>query len=388
MKPRTVLFFDHTARLGGGEIALLNLATSLDRQRYTPVVVLGAEGKLHSRLTEACIETHLLPLESAIGETRKESLGPASIFSFGKIYECCRYAQKLAGLIRNRHADLLHTNSLKADLIGAMAARISDIPLVWHVRDRIADDYLPTFAAHAFRALCRWIPDHVIANSSATRRTLGVGSEAFSTVVHDGMAAPAITLTEPPQGQPIIGLLGRISPWKGQHIFIRAAHQVRKKFPQARYQIIGAPLFGEHDYEEQLHSLVSELNMQDVLEFTGFQDDVKAVMDRLTLLVHASTTPEPLGQVVFEAMYYGKPVVATNGGGVPEIMIDGQTGLLVPMEDVEGMAAAIGSLLKNPSKARQMGAAGHERIVCEFPITKTARKVEAIYDRLLKGMHA
>lgn len=118
-----------------------------------------------------------------------------------------------------------------------------------------------------------------------------------------------------------IGLIGRISPWKGQHIFLRGAH--------------------------------------------------------------ASTTGEPFGQVIIEGMAAGKPVVATNGGGVPEIVEDGKTGLLVPMRDPSAMAEAICRLLSDPSLARKMGQRGWERVANHFTAEQTARKVESVYAEVL-----
>src|SRR5262249_39232243 len=155
--------------------------------------------------------------------------------------------------------DIIHTNSLKSDVIGGIAGRMARVPVIWHVRDRIAEDYLPKPAVKMFRFLCRRIPNYVIANSNATLETLKLPRRSSSTaiysgvvertrVVHDGVTdaqTGASAWISP--GYPVIGLVGRLSPWKGQHIFIQAASEVVKRHPNARFQIIGSAMFGEEE---------------------------------------------------------------------------------------------------------------------------------------------
>jgi glycosyltransferase involved in cell wall biosynthesis len=182
---------------------------------------------------------------------------------------------------------------------------------------------------------------------------------------------------------PLIGIVGRISPWKGQHIFLRAAVTIRERFPGARFQIIGSALFDEADYEKEVRDLAVTLGLGEAVEFTGFRQDVPELIARLDILAHASTTGEPFGQVVAEGMISGKPVVATNGGGVPEIIEDGISGLLVPMDDAPALAAAIIRLIEHPEKAQEIAKAGRQRICDHFMIAHTAGKVQRIYEELL-----
>jgi glycosyltransferase involved in cell wall biosynthesis len=384
-----VLFFDHTAKLGGGEIALLNLVKNLNRDRFTPIVLLGAQGPLVQRLSDAGIETHVLPLSGDVAETRKDAIGAGALLNLKKIFGVLKYAKNLARFIRENRIDLVHTNSLKSDILGGIAARRAHVPVVWHVRDRIARDYLPGPVVRIFRVLCRIIPNQIIVNSNATALTLVSDPGRHGGrihVVHDGTDVnpiPPATSASTNPNQPLIGLVGRISPWKGQHIFLESAAIVAKKFPAAKFQIIGSPLFSEQEYEAQLRQQVIRLGIESRVEFTGFRTDVADLIARLDLLVHASTLGEPFGQVVIEAMSAGKPVVATSGGGVPEIVVDGQTGILVPMSDAPAMAAAIEKILGNPDLASQMGAAGHCRVVGKFSIQRTAQGVEDVLAGML-----
>ena len=421
---RTILYLDHTAKMGGGEIALLNLVSALDRKHYRPVVVLAADGPLVGRLRAAGIETHVEPLSPAVLETRKDSIGPRSLLRIGQAGACLGYAFRLARLAQRLGADLIHTNSLKSDLYGGLAGRLAGVPVIWHVRDSIDGHYLPPRVAAAFRGLSRVVPRAVVANSESTLRTLrpmrrqltatvysGIAARASSPgpeaapfptfsgggsrrhVVHDGYdtdvfdSTPTATIpagaAPPAREAAVIALVGRIAEWKGQHIFIQAAALVRDTFPQARFQIIGAPLFGEHEYERSLHRMACDLGLTEQVSFLGFREDVPSLLAEADVVVHASTLGEPFGQVVIEGMAAGKPVIATDGGALPEIVLPGETGLLVPMGDAPAMAEAMAALLSDPDRAAAMGAAGRQRVRERFTIAHTVRKLESIYEHLL-----
>lgn len=291
----------------------------------------------------------------------------------------------VARMAKRFGADLIHSNSLKADIIAGLAGRLARIPTIWHVRDRIEADYLPAPVVRVFRSLSRTIPSCVVANSQATLTSLHLRGESLrrARVVHDGCTV--LPVREGQRNCGIrIGLVGRISPWKGQHIFLQAAAALHPVYPTTRFEIIGAALFSEREYEAHLHELCRALRLEEVVEFTGFIEDVPARIAELDLVVHASTTGEPFGQVIIEAMAEQKPVVATDGGGVPEIVEDGITGILVPMGDAARMTEALTYLLANPEVAAQMGRNGRARVAAQFTIQRTARKVEAVYREVLR----
>lgn len=386
--PRRVLFIDHTAQLGGGEVALLNLIAALDRTRDEPVVVLFGHGPLIDKLAAIGIEATVLRLDPKIAEVRKDALGtlragPAMAMTL------LRFVWTVRRFIRRSNIDLVHTNSLKADLIGGLAARLARRPVVWHVRDRIAEDYLPARAVKLFRAMARRVPTGVIANSRATLDTMNPAGDPprigkkRAWVVHDGTC---ITPLPPPvmrEDDCVIGLVGRLAPWKGQHIFIEAAARVRARFPEVRFQIIGAALFGENDYERSLHASVEALGLGEVIEFTGFRPDVDVAIANLDILLHASTTGEPVGQVIIEGMVAGKPVIATRGGGVPDIVVDGETGVLVPMGDAAAMAVAMERLLADPDLRQSMGTAGRRRVEEHFTMAHVAANLQDVFDQIV-----
>jgi len=328
-----------------------------------------------------------------VGQVRKEALGIKAALGLGKIFKAAGFVRRLAKLIRALRPEVVHTNSLKSDVLGGLAAMLAGVPCVWHVRDRIAEDYLPGPAAWMIRRMARWVPRRVVANSAATLQTLRLPARFTNRrrarVVHDGVSGQWRATRRPGAERQRdalrIGIVGRISPWKGQDVFLRAAAEVRKQFPQARFAVIGAALFAEHDYEKTLHALVDELGLGESVEFMGFRQDVPALMAGLDVLVHASTIGEPFGQVVAEGMAAGCAVVATRGGGVPEIVVDGESGLLVPMGDAAAMAGAIVRLARDAELRRRLGEAGRKRILDQFTIEKTARALEACWEELCGG---
>jgi glycosyltransferase involved in cell wall biosynthesis len=384
--PLRVLYLDHTAKIGGGEIALINLLRHLDRSVVFPIALLFMEGPLRERLL-GCCDTHVIPLADSALTAKKDGLGWRSLLQLRASLSVLLQIWKVAQFARKMEIDLIHTNSLKSDIIGGIAARIAGIPVVWHVRDRIEADYLPKIVVRVFRFLSQNLPDFVIANSSATLASLhlhgkrrSAGVDASGRVVHDGCHVVSIKDgSEDVRTALRIGLVGRIAPWKGQDIFIRAAALLKEKHPEARFEIIGAAIFAERGYEAELLRLRNELHVNDTVALCGFVENIAARIAELDIVVHASTTGEPFGQVIIEGMAEQKPVVATNGGGVPEIVQDGITGLLVPMGDALRMAEAIDYLLTHPDEATEMGVRGRERVQTHFTIQKTARMVEAVY---------
>lgn len=377
--------------MGGGEVALLNLIAALDRTRYEPVVLLFGDGPLREKLQAIDVPVCIVALDSAIADARKDALGDGP-GKLSKTLTAAKFLLRLRKAIRRAKVDLVHTNSLKSDLLGGLAARLAGRPVVWHVRDRIADDYLPPRVVKMFRTIARRVPTALIANSRATLETLipagdppRVGKKrAF--IVHDGTHLPA-AVTSPVRKNSacVIGLVGRLAPWKGQHVFIEAAARVRAKFPDAKFRIIGSALFGEDEYERGLRASVDALGLADTVEFAGFRSDVEQAIAELDILVHASTTGEPFGQVIIEGMAAGKPVIATRGGGVPEIVPDGKAGLLVPMGDGLAMANAIETLLTDAAARQAMGRAGRAHVEAHFTMAHVAANVQRAFDQILDG---
>ncbi len=382
-EPLRVLYVDHTARLSGGEIAMLRLLQALDRSVVEPVVLLGEDGPLVTKLREAGVETHVLELAPDVRDIRKGTLGAGGIRHLRRLPRLWSYARRVARFARDNQAGLIHTNSLKSDIYGAMAARMARLPLIWHVHDGIHSGYLPPPAVVAFRLMARILPDFVVANSEATLSSIRLPRSRPAAAVPCGVPPSLLEAVrakeKTPDGQAIVGIVGRIAPWKGHGVFLNAAEQVLQTGHDAQFWIIGAALFDEKSFEDEIRRRAATGVLKERVRFLGFRDDVQELLSSLDILVHASTVPEPFGQVIVEGMAAGVPVIAADAGGPREIITDGVNGLLTPPGDAPALACAITGLLEDPDRARRLALAGREHVERHFSIRATAAKMEQIY---------
>lgn len=386
------MYVDHTARLSGGELALARLLAAL-MEDVTPLVVLAEDGPLVERFRSLGARVVVLPLPSATGQVRKEALRDPRV-ALSRIRSVLSYSLRLRRLIVDEHVEIVHTNSLKAGIYGCLAARLAHVPAVWHLRDRLAPDYLPRLPLFLTRAALTVLPSRVICNSAATLATIPAivrsPRKGRAVVVHspvDPVAKPGGGAEGPVSSTSkdfSVGLVGRFAPWKGQLEAVRAL--AREEMPaDVRLVLIGAPLFGEEGYAEQVRQEVSHLGLDARVDFVGFVDDVMGALSELDVLLHASLVPEPFGQVIVEGMAAGLPVVATRGGGPSEIITDGVDGLLYTAGDTAELASAIRRLADDKALRCQLRDAGLRR-ARDFSSGIIAPKVLALYGELSPGV--
>ena len=387
--PYRVLYLNHAAQPSGAEFALWRMLGASDRRRVEPVIVFGEEGPAADYMREIEVETHVLPLTGKVREVRKDTLGFGAFLHLGRLAHFGAYAARVAGFARRHRIQLIHTNTIKAHLYGALVGRLAGLPVVWHLRDYVNESYFPRAAVRLVRLLARFAPRHIIGVSRSVLEQLQLGENTGrSTVILDGLADRELDATQssaPTTGEKVfrIGIVGRLARWKGQHVFLDAAAKVLAAGHAAEFVIIGAPLFGEETYAADLHRQTERLGISAQVHFQGFKRDVVKELRQLDLLVHASITGEPFGQVIIEGMAVGLPVIASRGGGVPEIITDGVNGLLTPMGDSDALAAAICSLLDRPATAQRLGQAGYKHVRRCFRAKDGARDIANIYQRVL-----
>ncbi len=333
-----VVYLDHVARLSGGEIALLRLLPHLDR--VSPHVVLAESGPLVQELHLAGISTEVLPLPASVQHVRKDDLHQRGL-SPGVAGASAAYVLRLAARLRQLRPDVVHSNSLKAGVYGSLAARLAGIPMIWHVRDRIEDDYLPRPAVLLVRRMSRYLASAVVANSRSTMQTLAAPSKPV--VIYSVLPEVLSEVPMRPRtnGRPLtFGIVGRLAPWKGQDLFLRA---FARAFPggEERAAVIGGALFGEDEYARTLPRLAEALGIAERVELRGYRPDVWDELATIDVLVHASVTPEPFGQVILEGMAAGVPVIAAGAGGPAEILRHDVTGVLYKPADLDSLAAAM-----------------------------------------------
>lgn len=379
-----VAVLGHTAALGGAELALLRLLECVDVENFHVKVILFSDGPLVARLIEAGCDVVVVPLAMRLVTAGRHSAGRSLLASVRTALAVVPFSIRLSRHVRSLRPDLVYATTLKSDLISVPVAWLARRPpLVWHIHDRVSPDYLPPLMVRLIRVLAQHV-DHVIVNSRGTASTLQ-GVSRLS-VAYPGFTADQVG-PQPSQRQalnpPVVGILGRISPTKGQLEFVRAAARVLERRPDTRFRVVGAALFGEDDYALEVERETQRLGIDQHVEFTGFVDDPVSEIDGLSVCVHASGVPEPFGQVIVEAMIRGVPVVATRAGGATEIVepeADSEPlGWLVPPNDATALADTIVEVLENPVLARERAHRAWLSACERFPIEKTAEVVSEVW---------
>ena len=285
-------------------------------------------------------------------------------------------AWRLARLLRRRRADVLHTHTLAAaNVLARLAGRAARVPVVSHLH--IENHFRPAtrpLLARLDNATAR-LAARLLAVSGDTRRAYerqGYPRGRIE-VVYNGVDVPAnggFRRNDPAR----IGEIARLCDVKGQRELLQAV----ARLPEARLVLAGRDLEQGGAFQDALERESERLGIRERVEF-GFHDDVPALLESLDVVALPSWT-EGLPIVLLEAMAHARPVVATPVGGTPELVTDGETGLLVPPRDPEALATALRRLLEDPELARRLGEAGRARVAERFTAAGQAQRILAIYD--------
>lgn len=376
-----IVYVSNTAKMSGAEFSLLSLMKGLDRGRFQPLLLLPEEGLFADRAREAGIEIEIVPAMIRFGEMHGLATLPRALKSIWRI----------ARIIRRRRIWIVHANSPRAAYIGGLAGRLAGAFTVTHVRDI---DQSPLLSPAKSRFLA-WLSDKVIAVSQSTAAAILKVNPALrgkTEVVYNGIDLQE--MAERPRQETrdrlgisssvtLIGAVGVIHPAKGQDVLIRAAARIRAVFPACKVLLIGQAFHpSDEAYERKLKALAGELGIPDTIIFTGFRDDVVALIQAMDVFVHPAVFRDPLPRTLLEAAACGRPIVATRTGGIPEIIADGISGILVEPGDDAALAAAVVSLLQHPQEAQRLGEAARKKIEQAFPIRRHVAAITAIYRSL------
>jgi glycosyltransferase involved in cell wall biosynthesis len=392
-----VAFIYSTGTLGGGELYGTTLMTALDHARYRPILLCPPVGDLVALARERGLAVARLDLPDQVARTARASFSfdPRTLAPVvrGAAISMGRTAREL----RRSGARVAHICAMKAGLFAAPAAYALGIPVVWDFKDIVSDEHYSPALRRVVVGYLNLFAACVIANSGAIREELiragvdgekvvalhnGIDLQRFSPRVAQGQRARLRAELGIAPEAPTAVMVGRLAPWKGHEVFIRAAALVHREMPTARFLILGDSAFDPPVFRAQLEQLVADLDLDGTLRFLGFRDDVPEVMCASDLVVHCSTLPEPLGLTPIEAMALGRPVIAAAAGGPLETVAPGKTGLLTAPGDHRELAAAMRRLLADPEARARMGAAGRERAEAMFDLRHNARAVMQIYDRV------
>lgn len=357
---KTVLHTEASPGLGGQEVRTLNEARWTAERGWRVLLACQPDGRLLERARAAGVETAPIRMR-----------GPLDL----------RALAGLVRLIRRERVSLVHTHSSIDAWLGGMAARLCRIPVV---RTR----HVSIVIRRGLNPVYRWLADRVITSGDAIRRMVldvglapervvaipaGVNLEAFPF----GGRAPE-TAREVGLGRPVIGSVAMFRGSKGHPQLLEAFAIVRAKRPCASLLLVGDGI--RRAWVEQL---AREAGLSEAVVFTGFRSDVPALLGTMDCFVQASTRTEGVPQALLQAFAAGVPVVASRIGGIPEVVADGETGLLVPSESVEALAAGIERVLDDPGAAARRARAARALVEARFSHTHSIGRLLRVYDELL-----
>lgn len=321
MSPRAILFIHHANDMYGADIGLLHTLKSLDLGKYYPIVILPSDmppvGMLSSELDRLGVEYHIAPL----GILRRKYLSRRGILPL--VVGLLRGVAYVRATARSRGVALVYINTI-VPVSGAIGGRLAGVPVLWHIREILSMPRLIRWVLYRAISLCA---DRVVCISEAVRDSLlkeAPNLEKKSVVLYNAVSVVAsngkgqdIGLREEldvPRDAPLVGMVGRITHWKGQDILAEAAGVVLQKHPDAHFVAVGSYFADESHYLQKLKSLITGLGLNGRFHLAEYRSNVTDVYRALDIFVLPSRKPEPFGRVTVEAMTQGRAVIATNHG--------------------------------------------------------------------------
>lgn len=404
-----ILYIDLTAGIGGSIVSLEQLLGAMDRRAFEPVVLLSSHNPAVERFRAMQVSVMTIPTVTA--DTARSS-GVANLLKasaagqrvrngglFGRLWARARSVRnvltrtlplmwRLGRAIRAVQPALVHVNdAIFVSRPAIAAAWLADKPSICHVRSlgplRFWD-HLWARTVSCFVFISQWVADDQRRQGiPATKGRLiynGIDLTAYATPANRRAARESLDL---PLERPIIAVIGRLVPWKGQALFLEAMRLVVDVVPDALGLIVGEVESFSREFGDELRALQDRLGLHDAVHFLGHSDDIPTVLAAIDLLAHTSVSPEPFGRVIVEAMAAGRPVITPAEGGGIEIVVDGVTGRWFEPRDAHSLAQAIIDLVTHPEAAHAMGRTGRERAFQCFGDERLAAEVSALYRDLV-----
>ena len=375
-----ILFIHQSAELYGSDKTLLLLLKHIDKTRFYPVVVLPNEGPLKSELDKENIKVVIAP----VLKVYRKMFTPQNILKFVK--DIKKGVDALDILNKHHHFDIVYSNTL-AVLLGIIYAKKRKIKHLWHVHEIIVH---PKVIASIFPKILMRYSNLVICNSNATQNNLTVRIPELKSktkVIYNGVelnsenkAVAQKTDFGFNETDIIITLVGRISRLKGHKLLLDVFTNHLIKNENIKLLFVGSPVEGQEQYLDEIQNSINRNKLQTKVKTLPFLNDLNGIWSITDIAIMPSTEAESFGLVAVEAMLAKKPVVASNLGGLSEIVINNETGFLFDPNSKEALSEALFKLIENPSLRSEFGEKGHERAIREFSIEKHVKNFEAVFE--------
>lgn len=379
-----ILYVIDNIEFGGGERVFSQIIRGLNKERFSVLVASNPGGIFEKKLAEVGIKINPVRM------TNRYNLGIIS---------------RLKKIIKTKDVRIVHSQGGRADFFSRIAAKIAHVPITVSSMAMLVEGYDVSILRKSLYVLIdrwteRWVNKFTVL-SEAMRRSLieihkippenivkiynGIEIEEYNPD-HKELRNKKLEVRRElglKNDVPVIGAIGRLVWQKGFEYLIRAAPEVLKKCPEARFLIVG-----EGPLKNKLILTGEKLNVADRIIFTGFRSDIKEILASIDVLAMPSLL-EGLPMVLLEAMAMAKPIVATRIDGITEVLENSKTGLLVPAENSHALAEAIVGILNDKAKANFFGQNAREVAKKKFSVKKMVEQIELAYEKLLheKGFY-
>lgn len=378
---KNILYLHAGAEMYGADKILLELVTGLDKSKFHPIVVLPNDGILKDKLIENGIETYVVHYPIL----RRKYFNLKGIINYGLSY--FGKSNEIVKLLKNKKIDIIHANTT-AVLEGIYLKKKLKCKLIWHVHEIILK---PAIINKIISYLIGRYADKCVAVSKAVKKHLidskfvdedkveviynGVDTERFNPNVENKYLYKEWNI---PDEAIKVGMIGRVNAWKGQNDFLDAAEGLLKKYSNLYIFIVGSAFAGEEWRVDELKKKIADSQNKDRIIFSEFRTDTPEIHSFFDVLVLPSTNPDPLPTVVLEAMGCGTPIVGYNHGGVTEMVINGETGLLAEVKNSKDLGRKIQQALESDYKL--MGQKARDRAVKNFSEYSFINNFSKVYD--------
>ena len=361
----TILHTEASTGWGGQEIRIILESLEFAGRGYRMLIACPAEARISAKAAEAGLRVINLPMR-----------GPFDP----------RAIKKFLSIIKSEKVDIIHTHSSKDSWLAGMAGRLAKTPVVRsrHLSTPVGKSWFTSF-------VYRSLPDRIITSGEAIKRMLverngidpakivsvpaGVDTEKYNPQVSAAKVIKELGLAG---AYPVVGCVAMLRSWKGQKDLFDAVPRIIKSYPEARFVIAG-----DGPKREEFLGQIRALGIERSVIMTGLRKDVEEIIAALDIFVLLSTASEATSQVIPQALSIGKAVVATDVGGLPEIIEDNVTGLLIPKGDPAAIADAIIKLADDKELAGRLARTGREKVLKDFTLKGMIDKTEGVYNRLL-----
>lgn len=356
-------------KIGGAERVIADIAAGLDKKNFeVSVLCVTRGGEIADELKEQGIEVKIL-----------------GIFSYHNPINVL----KLARLLKKAKPDIVHTHGYFASVIGRIAAKIAGILILinhvhstyWEYRKRhiLMERFLSLFT-HKIICCSKAVEDFVRGQERINpAKTVviynGVDEDRFTTYKNTSSIKAQLGIDS---GESVVGTVSSLTPHKGHKYLFQAAPMILGVCAHTKFLIVGDGIL-----REKLEEQIKNLNLASAVIFTGTKKNIPEILSAMDIFVLPSCSREGLGISIIEAMAVEKPVVASDIGGIPEVVKNGETGFLVPPRNPEALAQAIIDLLQNPRKAKALGKKGRTRFQEKFTNERMLSEVESLYEALI-----